>query len=150
MPIRKDLKHILLPENSERADYTPVTGFIPGEDRPVRTARQQRFLHATKLEQDITSALDNRAALIENIRIPDIDIVSGVCLDIEGADHQPLDIDALENRQAPTAPVELLNVRMVDGKIKATISCSPFDIKINASLPRSGGRGWTIKISPRS
>jgi hypothetical protein len=42
-------------------------------------------------------------------------------LDIEGADHQPLDIDALENRGAPTAPVELLNVRMVDGKIKATI-----------------------------
>lgn len=121
MPIRKDLKHILLPENSERADYTPVTGFVPGEDRPVLTARQQRFLHATKLQEDITAALESRTALIENIRIPDVDIIPGVCLDIEGADHQPLDIDALENRGAPTAPVELLNVRMVDGKIKATI-----------------------------
>jgi hypothetical protein len=75
MPIRKDLKHILLPENSERADYTPVTGFVPGEDRPVLTARQQRFLHATKLQEDITAALESRTALIENIRIPDVDII---------------------------------------------------------------------------
>lgn len=121
MPPRNDLKHILLPASLERADYTPVTGFVPGEDRPVLTARQQRFLHATKLNDDLSVALEKRIELIENIRIPDVDITPGVCLDIEGADHRPLDIDALENRGAPTAPIELLNVRVVDGKTKATI-----------------------------
>ena len=121
MPPRKDLKHILLPGGFERADYTPVSGFVPGEDRPVLTARQQRYLHATKLDGEITAALDRRIELIESVRIPDFEAASGICLDIEGAGHYPLDVDALENRGAPTAPIEVLNVRVVDGVTKATI-----------------------------
>lgn len=124
MPPRKDLKHIILPASIERSDFVPVTGYDPGDkDRPPLTARQQRYLHANKLKEEVTSAaaaaIKKRIDLIEKLKIPDSEIPSGVSLDIEGSTLHPLDIDALENRQGQ--PIEVLNVRVTDGKIYATV-----------------------------
>lgn len=119
MPPRIQLPHIRLPEIVERTDFTPITR--PSGDTPPLTARQQRYLHANKLTQDIDAAVRQRINMIETLRAPDQDSAHGVCLDVEGSTSHPLDIDALENRSSPNFPIELLNVRLVNNHPKATI-----------------------------
>lgn len=120
MPPRTDLKHILLPVRLEQEAFRPVRGFDP--DRTPLTARQQRYLHSNKLESDINTAVAKRIELIQTLQVVDNNIpVAGICLDLESSDGHPLAIDAFEDNSAPTAPIELLNVRRVDGKLHATI-----------------------------
>lgn len=123
MPPRKDLKHLIIPsiEGSDR--FVPVTGFDPdAADKPPLTARQQRFLHASKLQEDVTTAIQEHAELVETIRVQDnaAEIVDGISLDIQGADHLDLKVEALENRQG-NSPIEILNIRVENGQTSATI-----------------------------
>ena len=66
-------------------------------------------------------AVQQRIEMIQRLRIPDQEIVSGVCLHIEGSAAHRLDLHALENLSSPKYPIELLNVRVIDGNLKATI-----------------------------
>lgn len=108
----------MLPATINQREFTPVTGF--DSDRPPLTARQQRYLHASKLQAELTSAINQKIELVESINIQDVSRANGICLEIEGAENIPLDIDFLENR-APGPPIELLNVRVVDGILRAAI-----------------------------
>ena len=119
MPPRTHLPHIYLPAALERADFTPITR-NPGEGEPL-TARQHRYLHATQLTAELDTAVQQRIDMIHSLRIPDQEVVPGVCLDIQGSATHPLDLDALENRASRNSPIELLNVRVTDGNLKATI-----------------------------
>jgi hypothetical protein len=118
MPPRTDLKHILLPARLERENFKPVRGFDP--DRPPLTARQQRDIHASKLETELNIAIVKRIELIQHTSILDTlqTQEKGICLDIEGSDQNQLVLDSLENR---TSRIELLNVRKSGDKIHATI-----------------------------
>ncbi len=125
MPPRKGLEHITLPSVIKRSDYTPVTGF--DKDRPKPTARQNRYLHANKLKDDLDKALQARSEkrvelikLVESIPLEELPDPNGICIDVEGSDHLQLDVDKLEDRRGKT-PIEVLNIRVVDGKIRATI-----------------------------
>jgi len=154
MPVRTQLPHIYLPATIERASFTPVTGFDP--DRPPLTARQQRYLHANKLTDELNIAVQKRLELIQTLQIPEGEVVPGVCLDVEGSADQPLAIDALEDRGSRTAPIELLNVhRKDDGSLTATIFIPEkrlgfFQNKItrygDESIDRQGTRGSTVSI----
>jgi len=121
MPIRTQLPHLLIPTRAERSDFAPVRPFIDMSDRPPLTARQQRYIHATKLEQEVNHAVQERINLIQSLRIADTEIVPGICLEVQSSKQHPLDFDALENRGSRKHPVELLNVRVDDGSLKATI-----------------------------
>lgn len=58
MPPRKNLKHLLLPSTMEGVPFIPVKGFDPeGKTKPPLTARQQRFLHANKLQREVEAAI---------------------------------------------------------------------------------------------
>jgi hypothetical protein len=118
MPPRVQLPHLLIPARVERTDFAPVTRPI---DTPQRTARQQRFLHANKLSGELESAVQHRIELIQSLRIPDNEITPGVCLELQGSTTNPQDFDIFENRGSPNHPVELLNVRIDDGHLRATI-----------------------------
>ena len=155
MPPRKDLKHIMLPSAVGGIRFIPVTGFEPG-DRPPLTARQQRFLHSNKLQGEIETAIQRRIQLVETIRVEDRDaeVVHGISLDVKGADHIPLDVEALENRQGGN-PIEVLNVRVENGQTSATIFVPEkrFDFfrgKIekygNVDKDPAGTKGATIAI----
>ena len=119
MPPRTQLPHIQLPGTIERTDFSPITR-PPGDKAPL-TARQQRYLHANTLTEELAMAVQQRIEMMQSLRIPDQEIVPGVCLDIEGSAAHRLDLDALENRSSPKSPIELLNVRVIDGNLKATI-----------------------------
>ncbi len=126
MPPRKNLEHITLPSEIRRSDYTPVSSYF-GDDRPKPTARQNRYLHANKLKDDLDRAIQARAEkrvelirLVESIPIESLPFPNGICLDVEGADHLQLNVEKLEDRRGKT-PIEVLNIRVVDGKIRATI-----------------------------
>lgn len=119
MPLRTGLRHITLSLSVEPVPFTPVNGF--DAERPRLTARQQRFLHAQDLSSELDQATQQRIDLIRTLQIPDQEVDTGVCLDVRGAETHPLVFDALEDRQAPTAPIELLNVRTTDGILTATI-----------------------------
>lgn len=123
MPPRKNLKHLLLPSTPQGVPFIPVTGFDPeAGKRPPLTARQQRFLHANKLQREMEAAIQQHIQLVETIRVQDetAEVVPGVSLEIRGADHLDLEVDALENRQGKN-PIEILNVRVENGQTSATI-----------------------------
>lgn len=123
MPPRKDLKHLLLPSIVGKIPFVPVTGFDPDAgDRPPLTARQQRFLHANKLQGEVDAAIQQHIQMVETIRVQDqmTEVAPGISLDIKGADHLDLEVDALENRQGKN-PIEILNVRIENGQTSATI-----------------------------
>ncbi|MDP2206523.1 MAG: S8 family peptidase [Alphaproteobacteria bacterium] len=121
MPPRTDLKHIIIPAFTEGLAFTPVTGFDSG-DKPKLTARQNRFLHANSLIGAVDAAIVQHVQMVENIRVidQDVEITAGVSLDIQGSDRHPLQVEALENRQGKH-PIEILNVRMENGRTNATI-----------------------------
>ncbi len=119
MPPRTDLPHIFVPAAVDRAEFTPVTN-ARGDQKPL-TARQQRYLHASKLTEELDNAVKQRIEMIHSLQIPDQDLVHGVCLDVEGSTAHPLDIDGLENRSSRKFPIELLNVHFGKGSQKATI-----------------------------
>ena len=121
MPLRTQLPHLFVPPQIERADFAPVRPPIDDSNRPPLTARQHRYLHAQELTEQVDQALQMRIEFVKSLRVPDADVTPGVCLDVEGSKEHPLDFDALENKGSRTYPVELLNVRMADGNLKATI-----------------------------
>jgi hypothetical protein len=156
MPLQNDLKHIFLPTSQAGIRFIPVTGFDPNAgERPPLTARQNRFLHANKLNTEVETAIQQRVQMIERLRVedPETDVTSGISLDIKGAEHIELDVDALENRQG--APIEILNVRIEDGQTSATIFIPErrldfFKKKINkygdATNDPDGTKGATISV----
>ena len=121
MPRRTQLPHLFIPSHIDRADFAPVRPPIDNSDRPPLTARQRRYLHAQKLTEDVERAVLERIEFIETLRVPDTEVAPGVCLEVEGSRVHPLDFDSLENRGSPKHPVELLNVRVSEGNLKATI-----------------------------
>jgi hypothetical protein len=153
MPFRNDLPHLYLPPAVDRVDFTPVTN-VPIEQQPL-TARQQRYLHANKLTEELDNAAKQRIEIIQSLQISDEDLSKGVCLSVEGSTEHPLDIDALENRSSRNFPIELLNVRIGKAGRSATIFVpeSRFDSlkkKIgkyaDESIDPSGSRASTLSI----
>lgn len=153
MPPRNDLKHILLPAFLGGERFVPVTA--PVGERPPLTARQNRFLHASKLKDEVTAAIQRRNQMVESIRVDDndVEITPGISLDITGADHIALDVDALENRQS--VPIEVLNVRVENGITSATIFVperrldffkGKFDKYGDVTKDPSGTKGATIAV----
>lgn len=120
MPPRKDLKHILLPAVLGGERFVPVTA--PVGEGPHLTARQNRYLHANELKDEIETAIQQRVQMVERIRVEDQDteITPGISLDIKGSDRIPLVVKALENRNGGN-PIEVLNVRVENGQTSATI-----------------------------
>lgn len=157
MPIRKGLEHILLPSTIENRAFTPVGG----GRKKILTARQNRYLHAQELKDDIEYARQLRdekqnqlIPLVESIDMRDLSPPKGICLEIEGSEHLKLDIDSLENR-AGNSPIEVLNVKMVEGNLRATIylpdkRLSFLNNKIDKygdeGLDESGKKGLTISV----
>src|SRR3990167_4106382 len=121
MPPQLQLPHIYFPGDPKSAPFTPVKSYIPGEDRPILTARQNRYLHAKKLTEEVEEAVHERVERIKTLQISEEESVPGICLEVEGSTLHPFDVDSLENRRSPTAPIELLNVRIIDTDLKATI-----------------------------
>lgn len=153
MPIRTQLPHLYLTTPVERADFTPITR--PFNEATPLTARQQRYLHSTKLITELETAMRQRTEVMRSLRISNEEAVPGICLDIEGSAIHPLDIDTLENRSSPKAPIELLNVRVIDGNLKATIfvpkkRLASLKGKIekygDESIDPTGTKGSTISI----
>lgn len=153
MPPRTQLPHIQLPGIIERTNFSPITR--PPGDKPPPTARQQRHLHASTLTEELATAVQQRIEMIQSLSIPDQETVSGVCLDIEGSAAHRLDLDALENRSSRKFPIELLNVRVTDGNLKATIFVPATRLESlkaritkyrDESIDQAGTKGSTISI----
>ncbi len=121
MPISKQLPHLIIPARVERTDFAPVRPFFDMSDRPQLTARQQRYLHANQLNEEVDRAVRERVELIQSFGIGDTEVTPGICLEVQSSNDITLDFDALENRRSRSHPVELLNVRHEDGSLRATI-----------------------------
>lgn len=78
MPLRTQLPHLMIPTRVERTDFAPVRPFFDMSDRPPLTARQQRYLHANQLSEEVDQAVRERIELIQSFRIPDTELTPGL------------------------------------------------------------------------
>jgi hypothetical protein len=82
------------------------------------TPRQQRFLHAAKLLEEIDTVTQLEAQALAAAGIVPTDS-PGICIDIEGFLGQSLKTESLETSVSPR--IELLNVKIENDTIKATV-----------------------------
>ncbi len=157
MPISKGLEHIMLPSTIENRAFSPFGG---GSKKNL-TARQNRYLHSQELKNDLETAKQRRQEkqsqliqLVERVEIQELLPPKGICLEIEGSEQLDLDVDSLENR-AGKSPIEVLNVKVVDGKLRATIYLPDkrlnfFNKRIDKygdeSLDEGGQKGFTLSV----
>lgn len=115
MPPRNDLPHLFNTLTAERHPFRPVAR--GGGDSNL-TPQQQRFLHGTKLLNDIQDVYSKEADLLTQAGVAPTES-PGMCIDIEGFPGQALKTESLEDFTQPR--IELLNVKIENETIKATV-----------------------------
>ena len=114
MPTRI-LPHLFQEKKAKSFPFTPVG---KGGGNKNLTPSQNRFLHAKYLEDALEAVADEEAAQLDYFQIPMQDYLGGICLDIQSFKDIQLTYESLEDQRSH---IELLNVRVEDGVVKASI-----------------------------